>query len=145
MVPILKPGKDGTRPNGYRPVNLLYTYQKLISLIILKIINPKIEASMQPSQYAYRKRKSPGDMVLAQKNLLLRLSTKKIQKVCAGIILSKALDTVDRTKLIDILRKRGIEEENVNTLKRQLNQTTLRAKSVKTIWELFNNNGCSTR
>ena len=53
MVPILKPGKDGTKPDIYRSVNLLSTYLKLISLILLKKINPKIEALMLPFQYAY--------------------------------------------------------------------------------------------
>ena len=62
----------------------------------------------------------------------------RIQKVCARIDMSKAFDTVDRKKLIDILRKRGIEEENVTIIKRLLSQPTLRAKNGKTIGEPFN-------
>ena len=54
--------------------------------------------------------------------------------------MSKAFDTVDRRKLIDILRKRGIEEENVTIIKRLLSQPTLRAKNGKTIGEPFNTN-----
>ena len=38
--------------------------------------------------------------------------------------MSKAFDTVDRKKLIDILRKKGIDEENVTIIKRLLSQTT---------------------
>ena len=131
MVLLLKPGKDRTEPVSYRPVNLLSTYRKLSSLIILERINPKIEASILTSQNAYGNWKSTGDIMLAHKNLLAGSSTKRTPKVCAGIDMSKAFDTVDRKELIDILRKRGIEEENVTIIKPILNQTTLRAKIVK--------------
>ena len=117
MEPILEPGKDGTKPDSYMPVNILSTYRKLSSLIILKRINPKIEASMLPSQYAYRTGKSTGDIVLAHKYLPAGSSTKKKQQVCAWRDMCKAFDTVDRKKLIDILRRKGNEEENVTIIK----------------------------
>ena len=143
MEPILKPGKDGTKPDNYMPVNLLSAYRKLSSLIILKRIIPKIEASMLPSQYAYRTGKSTGDIVLAHKYLPAGSSTKKMQQVCAWRDMCKAFDTVDRKRLIDILRRRGIEEENVTiikSIKSLLSQTTLRAKNGKTIGEPFDTN-----
>ena len=40
----------------------------------------------------------------------------------------KAFDTVDKKKLIDILRKTDTEVKNVSKIKRSLNQTALRAK-----------------
>ena len=52
----------------------------------------------------------------------------------------KAFDTVDKKKLIDILRKTDTEVENVSKIKRSLSQTTLRAKTGKTILEPFNTN-----
>ena len=130
MVPILKRGKDGTKPDSYRPVNQPSTYRKLISLIILTKSNPKNDASILPSHDAYRTGKSTRDIVLAHK-YLTGSSTKSIQKGCAGIDMSKAFNTVGRKKLIDILRKRGIEEKNVTIIKRLLNQTTLRPKMVQ--------------
>ena len=87
---------------------------------------------MLPFQCAYRTGISTGDIVLAHKYLLAGSSTKKNQKICAGIDLSTAFDTVDRKKLIDILR-RGTEEENFAVIKRLLSQTTMRAKNGKTI------------
>ena len=78
IIPIQKSGKNENKPDGYTPVSLLSTYRKLISLIILKRINTKIEASMLPSQYAYRTGKSTGDIVLAHKCLLAVSSLKKI-------------------------------------------------------------------
>ena len=67
---------------------------------------------------------STGDIGLAHKHLLAGLSTKRIHKVCAGIDMSKPYNTVDKNNLINTLRKRGIEEENVTIIKRLLSQTT---------------------
>ena len=52
----------------------------------------------------------------------------------------KAFDTLDRKKLIDILRRRGTGEKNVTIIKPLLIRTTLRAKNGKSIGEPFNNN-----
>ena len=100
IVPILKQGKDGTKPVSYRPVNLLSTYLKLISLVSQKCIIPEIGASMLPSQKAYQTGKSTGDIVLAHKYFLTGSLTKRIQKVCAGIKMSRAIDTVDRKNVV---------------------------------------------
>ena len=60
---------------------------------------------MLPSPYDYQTGKSTGDIVLAHKYLLVVTSTKMIQKVFAGIDMSKAFDTVDRKKFTDIQKK----------------------------------------
>ena len=138
-VLLLKPGKDRTEPDSYRPVNLLSTYRKLISLINLKRINPKMEASILTSQYAYGNWKSTGDIVLAHKNLLAGPSTKRTLKVFAGIDMSKAFDTVDRKELIDILRKRhrGRKRHHHKTHTQSNNPES---KNGKTIGKPFNTN-----
>ena len=130
MVSTLKPAKDGIKPDSYKLVNLLSNNRRLISLIILKRINLQIEASMLPSQNVYKTGRSTDDTVLAHKYLLAGSSAKRIQKVCAGIDMSKAFNTLDRKNLMDLLRKRSNEEENVSIIKRLLSQITLKAKKV---------------
>ena len=86
---------------------------------------------MLPSQNAYRTGKSTDDIVLAHKYLLAGSSTQRIQRACAGIDMSQAFDTENRKKLLDSLRNRSIEEENLSIIKRLLSQTTLKAKLIK--------------
>ena len=83
LVPIKKPGKDAKDPASFRPINLLSSYRKLLSTIILSRINNRFEETMSTSQFAYRAGKSTGDIVLAHKYLIAGAKTKGINKVCA--------------------------------------------------------------
>ena len=108
LVPIEKPGKDPKIPSSYRPVILLSVYRKSVSQILLNRIEPILEKTMLPNQFAYRSGRSTGDIVLAHKYLLSAARTKRLEFVCAGIDMSKTFDTVDRKRLIEILKKRGV-------------------------------------
>ena len=125
LVPISKPGKDPDKPENHRPVILLSTYRKLLSQIILNRINPVIDKSISSSQFAYRTGRSTGDVVLAHKYLIAGAKTKKFAYTCVGIDMSKAFDTVSRSKLLEILRHRGVEEGDVCLIKLLLTNTRL--------------------
>ena len=107
LVPIGKLGKDPKDPSSYRPVNLFSTYRKLLSLKILDRISDKVDETMSPSQFAYCRGRSTGDIVLIHKYLIAGANSKGLEKVCMGIDMSKAFDTIDRSVFSNILKARG--------------------------------------
>ena len=140
LCPIEKPGKDASRPESYRPVILLSAYRKLLSLIVLQRINPIIDASLSDTQFAYRRNRSTGDIVLSHKYMVAGALSKKFNKVCAGIDMSKAFDNVLRGKLMDILRKRGVQEGEIGLINLLLSNTTMKVKMGKQIGAIFKTN-----
>ena len=137
LAPILKPGKDPFKPESYRPVTLLSVYRKILSRILLRRINPILDRETAKSQYAYRAERSTGDIVLVHKYLISAVKMKGLVKKCIGIDLSKAFDTVDRYKLLEILQKRGVGTENLSLIKRLLSNTTLQIKRGKNLGDEF--------
>ena len=63
--------------------------------------------------------------------------SKGFDKYRVGIDMSKAIDNVDRNKLIDILRSRKIPEEKITLTKKLLTNTTLEVKVGKKLGEKF--------
>ena len=53
ISPILKPNKNRVIPGSYRPVILLSTWRKLLSLIVLRRIDGQLEQIINRSQHAY--------------------------------------------------------------------------------------------
>ena len=140
LAPILKPGKDPKKTDSYRPVILLSTYRKLLSLITISRIENVLEKTLSPSQYAYRANRSAGDVVLAHKFLIAGAYSKGQNITCIGIDMSKAFDTVIRPKLIDILDARGVEPGDIGIIKLLLTNTSLQVKCGKTVGEKFATN-----
>ena len=140
LVPIGKPGKDPKDPSCYRPINLLSTYRKLLSLIILDHISDKVDETMSPSQFAYQRGRSTGDIVLIHKYLIAGAKSKGLERVCMGIDMSKAFDTIDRSRLLNILKARGISEDNVTLIKILLSNTSLQVNQGKNVTREFKNN-----
>ena len=140
LVPIHKPGKDPNKPESYRPVNLLSMYRKLLSSIILDRITPIVEKTMSLSQYAYRPGRSTGDIVLAHKFMIAGALMKGLDAVCVGIDMSKAFDTVDRDRLVTILRSREVPEGDLTMIKNLLKNTSLTVKRGKSKGEKFETN-----
>ena len=66
--------------------------------------------------------------------------SKRFDKYCVGIDISKAFDNVDRNKLIDILRSRKIPEENITLIKKLLTNTILELKVGKKLEDKFQTN-----
>ena len=140
LVAIEKPGKDPKVPLSYRPVILLSAYRKLVSQILLNRIEPILENTMLPNQFAYRSGRSTGDIVLPHKYFVLAARTKRLEIVCAGIYMSKAFDTVDRKKLSEILKKRGVQKWDVILIVTLLTNTSLSIKQGKQISNVFKTN-----
>ena len=104
------------------------TYRKLSSNIILDRINPNLDAKLAPTQQAYRENGSTGNVVLAQKYLVAVVKSGSICDFFFGVEMSRAFETVVRSKLIGLFRKLGVDEATVGLLELLLGKTHLATK-----------------
>ena len=102
IIPLTKKGKSYS-PTNTRPVILLNTIRKLLSLIILNRIRLFIEKYLPITQATYRPTRSTTDILWAHKIAI----ENKVKSGCTmkttSIDLSSAFDAINRKKLIEIL------------------------------------------
>ena len=137
LVPMGKPGKDPKDSPSYRPVTLFSVYRKTLSTVIIGRIDEQLERALAGTQYAYRKNRSTEDVAIAHKYLLAAAKRNSLEIISIGIDMSKAFDTVNRQKLITILKEKDFEEGDISLIEILLNNTTLRIKRGKEIGNPF--------
>ena len=111
VIPIPKPQKDKSMPNGYRPISLTCTFCKIME----RIINSRLVWFLEKynilcaEQSGFRPGRSVTDNTLKLQNDVIKAFVKK-QFVCAVFMdLEGAFDAVRHSKLISILQATGIK------------------------------------
>lgn len=104
LVPLNKPKKARTISN-IRPITLLNTIRKALSLVVLDKIYKDVDDVVHCSQTGFRRRRSSTEAAWAYS--WLQASAWRFCRVfhIMGIDMSKAFDTVDRTVLMAALEK----------------------------------------
>ena len=101
-VMIPKPNKAPTVEN-MRPITLLNTVRKILSIIVLRRINVQAAEFVNKCQSAYQKGRGTDDAVFAHRLIISKGLKFKWKTFVLGIDLSKAFDTIDRRKLMSVL------------------------------------------
>lgn len=103
LVLLQKPNKPKGPLANLRPIVLLNTIRKIISLIVLNRIGPAVRSYIAKSQSAYTRERSTSDIVWAHKWLVARI--RKYQEIyyVLGLDMTSAFDTVDRALLLEVL------------------------------------------
>ena len=104
LLLIQKPGKPKGPIANLRPIVLLSTFRKILSIVTLGRIRNKIENYLSASQAGFRPNRSTTDIVFAHKILIARIKKYQESFTILGIDLSSAFDTIHRDKLLDILK-----------------------------------------
>ena len=112
-LPSKNQAKNPFHAESYRPVILLPVCRKLLSKIFLQRIRPVPDNEVSSSQYAYMTRKLTGGVVLAYKYSISGAKVKGMVKSCVGTDLSKAFDTANTYKTLEILKKRNWAGKNM--------------------------------
>ena len=121
---LQKPGKTKGPVTNLRPVTLLPMLRKILSNIVLRRIQPKVEQFLGDSQAAYRPNRSTSDIVWAYKWIIAKTQTSQIKVYITGIDMSSAFDTIRREQLIGIVKK-FLDEDEVRMIQLLLSNTTL--------------------
>jgi hypothetical protein len=100
VIAILKPGKPGDRPEGYRPISLLCVCYKLLERLIYNRIAPIIESVIPIEQAGFRPERGCVDQITALTTYIENGFQNKQKTVTVFVDLSAAYDTVWRVGLL---------------------------------------------
>ena len=100
LAAMQKPGKKKGPPENLRPIILLSVLRKILTIIMLKRIWPKLEEHIPISQAAYQGDRGTTEQVFSIKILCEKaMTTPECTVQLLLLDMSKAFDTVDREKL----------------------------------------------
>ena len=128
LAALQKPGKPKGPTKNLRPVILLTMLRKILSNIVLKRIQPKVEQYLSHSQSAYRAGHSTSDIVWSHRFLAARIQKYEEELYITGIDMSSAFDTIKRTQMLTILES-FLERDEVRMIRVLLSNTVLQIKT----------------
>ena len=142
IIPVFKKG-DKSILGNYRPIACLHNLSKVFERIILNRINGFIEkfAILPPSQFGFRSGHSTKDAICA---LLLEINNNdnhNKKSCCCFLDLSKAFDTVNHHKLLNIFYSLGFRGNFYNLIKNFLENRSYRIK----VGDVFSTYACIER
>lgn len=138
LAAIQKAGKPKGPVSNLRPIVLLTSIRKVLSLITLNRIKGKVDAYISPSQAAYRKGRSTSDIVWTHKWIASAAIRYKQCFSILGLDMSRAFDTISRSKMLDILREDvGLEDDELRMCQLLLANTSLQVRLEDVLSQCF--------
>ncbi|OQR89810.1 hypothetical protein ACHHYP_06032 [Achlya hypogyna] len=138
-LPKTPTAKTKGQCSSLRPIVLLNCIRKAISLLVLQRISAKVDAFIGPYQSGFRPCRSTADAVWTHKWLIARIRTYKEFFIILGIDLSRAFDTIDRHKLLEVLRG-FLDNDDIRLVQMLLATTTLTLRLYGSSHETFATN-----
>ncbi|KAK2188487.1 hypothetical protein NP493_131g05015 [Ridgeia piscesae] len=132
LIALQKPGKPLARPKSLRPIVLLTTLRKTLSLITLQRISDKVDDFFSPSQSGFRRGRSTADVIWGHRWLVAKIEI-------LGIDLSRAFDTIRRGKFLNVLHS-FLDTNNVRIIRLLLSETNITVRVDDTLSAPFNYN-----
>ena len=127
MRTLPKPGKPKGPRKNLRPVTLLNTVRKTLSLITLDRIKEKVDTYLSANQSGFRPFRSTADVVWTHRWLAAKTALSDIDIKITGIDMSSAFDTIDRKRLLEILET-FLEEDEIRLIQFLLSNTHISIK-----------------
>jgi hypothetical protein len=103
LIPLQKPNKQKGPLTSIRPIVLLSTIRKALSLIVLSRISERVNTYLAPSQSGFMSGRSTADIVWCDRWLAAMTQRFKWSCELLGIDMSRAFDTINRLKLIQVM------------------------------------------
>ena len=127
MRTLPKPGKPKGPRKNLRPVTLLNTIRKSLSLITLDRIRDKVETYLSANQSGFRPFRSTSDVVWTHRWLAAKTALSDLEIKVTGIDMSAAFDTIQRQRLLQILEE-ILEEDEIRLVQFLLSNTNISIK-----------------
>jgi hypothetical protein len=142
----LLPKKDAAeRPGDYRPISLIHSFAKLISMVLALRLAPHIDSLVSHAQSEFIKRRSIQDNFLYVRNLARAYHRKKTPTLLLKIDISKAFDSVSWEYLLELLEHRGFPSRWRNWLALMLSTSSSSVRLNGTQGKWIKHLGGSTR
>ena len=97
LMPLNKPNKTKGPCANLRPITLLNTIRKLISVAVLSRSSVQVSKFLGANQSGFRAGRSTADVVWALRWLAVKAMRYNWECHVLGIDMSKAFDTIDRS------------------------------------------------
>ena len=141
LTTLQKPGKPSGPVKNIRPIVLLPLLRKILSLITLVRIKDPIDKFLSQSQSAYRRGRSGADIMWAHRWLIGKSSKIRVVIHMLGLDMYRAFDTINRSKLLNILGMiQGVGGDELRLIRILLSNTPLRVRFNGIITEPFSSN-----
>jgi hypothetical protein len=128
ITPLQKPKKPHGPVENIRPLTLSNCSRKLLSMIVLKRIQVKLDNYTGSTQSAYKRGRSCGDIIWSQRMLISVVLRKEWSYHRMSIDMSSAFDTIGRETVLNVLRDAGCTDDEVRMVRLLLSNTLLRIK-----------------
>ena len=128
LIALPKPKKPSGPPANLRPIVLLNSIRKILSTVTLHRIRDKIDKFTGPFQSGFKRGRSCADIVWAQRMLVSVVMTRHWDFHKMGIDMSKAFDTIKRSKILDALSEAGCNEDDLRLVRILLAGTKLKVR-----------------
>ena len=113
-----------------RPIVILNCMRKVVSLITLHHIQKKVNAFTSTAQAGFKQGRSCANVVWAQRMLIAVAQCRKWEFHNMGIDMSRAFNTVNRTKLLEVLNMVGCNEDELRLIQVLLANTQLSVRVI---------------
>jgi len=121
ISPIFKSG-DNLNVTNYRPISLLSNFAKILEKIVHKKLSFFLESNnlLSKYQFGFRRGHSTTHPTTLLMNFLAEAFNKKHHAAAIFCDLAKAFDTCDHPILLNLLRKKGIQDTELEWFKSYL-------------------------
>ena len=103
-------------PNNYRGISLTPAAAKIYNKLILNRLRPHIDPLLMPNQNGFRQGRGTTSQILTIRRIIEGVKSENLKSVLTFVDFKKAFDSIDRGKLIEILRAYGIPEKIVQAI-----------------------------
>ncbi|XP_019625003.1 PREDICTED: uncharacterized protein LOC109470482 [Branchiostoma belcheri] len=117
LIALPKPKKPPGPPANLRPITLLNSIRKILSTVALHRIRDKIDNFTGPYQSGFKRGRSCADIVWAQRMLVSVVMSKHWDFHKMGIDMSRAFDTVKRSKILEVLDQAGCNNDELRLVR----------------------------
>ena len=124
LFPVLEPNKEKVPLKNLRPLNLLNTIRKILSMTTTKRFKSKVENYIPHSQSANRANRSTTDVIWAHRFITANVKMYQNMNVqITEINISSAFDAIDKEEWMQILEL-ALEEKKVRMCRLLLSETS---------------------
>ena len=121
VIPLPKQKKR--IPDNIRPIVLLNSTRKVLSIIILERTRPVVEQFIRPEQCGFRHKRGTADAVWAHRMIVSKALKYNTKFHILGLDMSKAFDTVNRSKLLEVLSS-FLDSDSIILIRMLMENTT---------------------
>ena len=124
-----KKGVHGLGKNQ-RDITLTYIAAKIYNALLRNCIEPKIENVLRKNQIGFRRNRSTTSQILTIRRILEGVRAKNIEATILFVDFSKALDSIHRGKIEQILLAYGQPKETVTDIMMLYRNTKVKVRSL---------------